>query len=299
MITIEAIVNSPFWAEARKRLPNYIQLVRLHRPIGILLLLWPSMWGLWIASDGHPPLGVLLIFVLGVVLMRSAGCAINDFADREIDLHVERTAGRPLATGLVAPGEAVWVFLALSGVAFLLVLFLNWQTILMSFVAAILATAYPFMKRYTHLPQLVLGVAFGWAVPMAFMAVTENVPPVGWLLFVATVLWALIYDTQYAMADRDDDLRIGVKSTAILFGEYDREVIGILQITMLGILWLVGGKADLGVFYYLGLFAASVSAAYQQILIREREPKGCFNAFLNNNLFGLLVFTGLYLDYLF
>jgi 4-hydroxybenzoate polyprenyltransferase len=290
--------DSPFVTALKERLRLYAALVRLDRPIGILLLLWPALWSLWIAGDGSPNWGVVLIFVLGAVLMRSAGCAINDFADRNIDGSVERTRGRPLALGQIKPFEALLVFLLLVVCAFLLVLLLNRQTILMSPVAVVLAASYPFMKRYTHLPQLVLGMAFGWAVPMAFMALTESVPPVGWLLFVATVIWALVYDTEYAMVDREDDLKIGVKSTAIMFGEYDRLMIGLLQLFMLGVLLLVGRRAELGIFYYLGVAGAAVSVIYQQYLIRKREPHGCFAAFMNNNILGLVLFIGLFIDYL-
>lgn len=282
----------------RERLSRYALLVRADRPIGILLLLWPAMWALWLAGEGEPDWGVVTIFVLGVTLMRSAGCAINDYADRHIDGKVERTKNRPIATGLVSEKEALGVFWALVFLAFLLVLLLNWQTILISFVAVTLAAVYPFMKRHTHLPQLVLGAAFGCAVPMAFTALTGTVSPVGWLLFVTTVIWALVYDTQYAMVDRKDDLRIGVKSTAILFGDLDRFIIGILQITMLGILVLVGVNAELGIFYYLGIAGAALLSAYQQYLIRKRDPKGCFAAFLNNNYLGIAVFAGLLADYL-
>jgi 4-hydroxybenzoate polyprenyltransferase len=230
--------------------------------------------------------------------MRSAGCAINDYADRDIDGHVSRTKERPLATGRVSASEALLVFAGLSLSAFGLVLMLNITTVLMSFVAILLAAVYPFMKRHTHLPQLVLGMAFGWAVPMAFTAVTGEVPIVGWQLYMAAVIWAMIYDTQYAMVDRADDLRIGVKSTAILFGRQDRLIIGLLQILMLGLLMVVGLGAKLGGFYYVGLTMASLSALYQQWLIQERKPKDCFDAFLNNNLFGMLVFIGLFMDYL-
>ncbi len=283
----------------RERLIRYARLVRLDRPIGILLLLWPALWALWIAGEGEPRWEVVLIFVLGVVLMRSAGCAINDFADRNIDGRVTRTRDRPIAVGLVSPREALGVFIVLSLLAFGLVLLLNWQTILLSVVAVVLAAAYPFMKRYTHLPQLVLGVAFGWAVPMAFAALTEGIPSVAWFLFAATAIWALIYDTEYAMVDREDDLKIGVKSTAILFGRHDRLIIGVFQIIMLVILVVVGSIAGLGIFYYLGLAGAGLAAVRQQHLIRHRDPKGCFLAFLNNNYFGMVLFLGLAADYLF
>lgn len=285
-------------AKILERLARYSELVRLDRPIGTLLLLWPSLWSLWIASKGPPPLGITLIFILGVTLTRSAGCAINDFADRNIDGLVERTSQRPLATGQVSSKEAVGVFVVLSLLAFGLVLMLNRQTIYMSFVAIVLVIIYPFMKRHTHLPQLILGMAFGWAVPMAFMAVTESIPRAAWLLYLATVIWALVYDTQYAMVDRDDDIRIGVKSTAILFGENDRLMIGLLQFSMLGILLMVGNKCELGLYYYLGVAAAAGLAIYQQYLIRDRDREGCFNAFLNNNWFGASVFIGLVLDYM-
>jgi 4-hydroxybenzoate polyprenyltransferase len=290
-------INNKTLAIILERLARYSELVRLDRPIGILLLLWPSLWALWIATKGNPPWGVVLIFVLGVTLMRSAGCAINDFADRNIDGQVERTSQRPLATGLVSPKEAIGVFVVLCLLAFGLVLLLNRQTIYMSIVAVVLVVIYPFMKRYTHLPQLILGMAFGWAVPMAFMAVTETVPRSAWLLYIATVIWALIYDTQYAMVDRDDDIRIGVKSTAILFGENDRLMIGLLQLFMLGILMLVGNKSGLGLYYNLGIAAAACFALYQQQLIRYRDREGCFRAFLNNNWFGASVFIGLVVDY--
>ncbi|OGT89333.1 MAG: 4-hydroxybenzoate polyprenyltransferase [Gammaproteobacteria bacterium RIFOXYA12_FULL_61_12] len=281
-----------------ERLYAYADLIRIRRPIGIFLLLWPALWALWIAGQGAPDWRVVLIFVLGSVLMRSAGCAINDYADRHIDGQVERTRVRPLATGAVSPREALLVFAVLSLTAFGLVLFLNWPTVAMSFVAVLLAALYPFMKRYTHLPQLVLGMAFGWAVPMAFTALTGTVAFEGWLLYLATVIWALIYDTEYAMVDREDDIRIGVKSTAILFGRHDRLVIGLLQAAMLALLLAVGLSAGLGVFYYLGLGVAAVSAAHQQYLIRGRERQACFQAFLNNNYFGLSLFLGLLLDYL-
>jgi len=283
------------WLE---RLRRYALLARLHRPIGILLLLWPTLWALWLAGDGQPPWGLVLVFVLGVALMRSAGCAINDYADRNFDGCVARTRTRPIALGLVTPGEALGVFAALSLVAASLLVFLNWPTRLMSLVALLLAAVYPFMKRFTHLPQVMLGAAFGWAVPMAFMALREAVPTAAWLLFVATVIWALIYDTQYAMVDREDDLKIGVKSSAILFGRYDNLIVGLLQLAMLGLLFLVGEMSGRGGGYDLGLLAGGGLFLYQQWLTRHRDPKACFDAFLNNNLFGMAVFTGLVLDYL-
>jgi 4-hydroxybenzoate polyprenyltransferase len=229
----------------RERLEAYWHLVRADRPIGIYLLLWPALWALWIAAAGVPPWWILLVFVVGTALMRSAGCAINDYADRGIDGQVERTAQRPLATGRVTPAEAVAVFVVLALIAFALVLTLNAKTIAHSFVAAGLAALYPFTKRFTHMPQLFLGLAFGWAVPMAFAAVQGEIPPVAWVLFAATVIWALVYDTMYAMVDREDDLAIGVKSSAILFGRYDRLVIGLLQLAMLGLLAWAGTRWQL------------------------------------------------------
>ncbi len=283
------------WSE---RLRRYALLVRLHRPIGILLLLWPTMWALWLAGAGQPPWGIVLVFMTGVALMRSAGCAINDFADRNFDGCVERTKTRPIAMGLVSPKEAIGVFVVLSLLAATLLVFLNWPTRLMSLVALVLAAIYPFMKRVTHLPQVMLGAAFGWAIPMAFMALDQTIPPLAWVLFVATVIWALIYDTQYAMVDREDDLKIGVKSTAILFGRYDNLIVGLLQLVMLALLAQVGFMADLGGFYYLGLLVGAALFVYQQWLTRDRQPKPCFDAFLNNNLFGMVVFLGLACDYL-
>ncbi|MTW19782.1 4-hydroxybenzoate octaprenyltransferase [Allochromatium palmeri] len=293
----ELNVQIPRPSNWRDRLYNYYLLVRLHRPIGIFLLMWPALWALWLAGDGQPPWSVVLIFVLGVVLMRSAGCAINDYADRNFDGHVARTNQRPLATGQVTPREALGVFIGLSLIAFALVLQLNWQTIALSFVALALTFVYPFMKRFTHVPQLFLGAAFGWAIPMAFTAVTGSIPLYAWVLFVATLIWALIYDTQYAMVDREDDLKIGIKSTAILFGRWDRLTVGLLQILMLGLLVWIGWETGRGAFYQAGLLAAAALAVYQQTLMRQRDPNRCFQAFLNNNYFGMAVFIGLVLDY--
>lgn len=281
----------------RTRFGNYWRLIRADRPIGIYLLLWPALWALWFAARGVPPIWTLLVFVLGTALMRSAGCAINDYADRDLDGQVERTAQRPLATGLITPREAVGVFIVLSLAAFALVLTLNIKTIAHSFVAVSLAAIYPFTKRYTHMPQLVLGLAFGWAVPMAFTALQNQIPPIAWVLFAATVLWALIYDTMYAMVDRGDDLAVGIKSTAILFGLYDRMVIGMLQLLMLGLLWQAGQMAGRGVLFDLGLLGGVALFGYQQWLIRGRERAACFRAFLNNHYFGMLVFAGLVADY--
>jgi 4-hydroxybenzoate polyprenyltransferase len=239
----------------------------------------------------------VLIFVAGVVLMRSAGCAINDYADRDFDGRVTRTRERPLAAGLISPREALGVFVVLSLAAFGLVLFLNWQTVALSVVALGLATIYPFMKRYTHLPQLFLGAAFGWAVPMAFMAINETIPPLAWLLFAATVLWALIYDTQYAMVDREDDLKVGIKSTAILFGRHDRLAVGLMQVLLLGLLAWAGALAGRGILFYAGLAVAAGLALWHQYLIRQQDPRACFEAFLNNNYYGMAIFLGLVADY--
>ena len=275
----------------------YWRLMRFDKPIGILLLLWPALWALWIAGNGHPSLKALLAIALGTVLMRAAGCVINDYADRDFDPHVERTRLRPIAAGEVSPREALWLFVGLSLTAFLLVLQLNTLSIALSFPGAFLAASYPFTKRLTHLPQAYLGIAFGWAVPMAFAAETGGIPPDAWILFAATAVWALIYDTMYAMVDRDDDLRIGVKSTAILFGQKDRLIMGLLQILMLGLLFQTGQNAGLGSLYQAGLLAGLGFFGYQQWLIRKREKTRCFQAFLNNNWFGAAVFTGIALNY--
>ncbi len=281
-----------------ERLRQYALLMRLHKPIGFLLLLWPMLWALWIAAAGHPDTRVLVVFVLGVVLMRSAGCVINDYADRNIDPHVRRTRERPIAAGRVTPREALVLFAVLCLMSFMLVLLMNRLTVLLSLVGALLAVTYPFSKRYTHLPQVYLGAAFGWAVPMVCAAQTGTVTVVAWLIFIANVLWATVYDTMYAMVDREDDLGIGVKSTAILFGTADRALIGLLQLLlMLAFLW-VGYLAHLGFWYQVGLAIAAGFAIYQQYLIRGREPGQCFQAFLNNNWFGAAVFVGIAADYL-
>lgn len=287
------------WPQIRTSLYQYYLLTRLHKPIGIFLLLWPALWALWVAGEGRPEPGVLMVFVLGVILMRSAGCVINDYADRSVDPYVERTQDRPIAAGRVSPHEALWLFAVLVLAAFVLVLFMNTLTIALSFVGVALAALYPFMKRYTYLPQVVLGAAFGWAVPMAFAAQTGTVPVEAWLFFIATVLWATAYDTMYAMVDREDDIRIGVKSTAILFGDLDKLIIGVIQGLVLLALGMAGHRLQLSAFYYLGLTLAAALAVYQQYLIRGRERAACFQAFLNNNWFGAAVFAGLALHYLY
>jgi 4-hydroxybenzoate polyprenyltransferase len=283
------------WAQ----IAAYGRLIRIERPIGTLLLLWPTLWGLWIAGDGHPRPDVFVVFVLGVFLMRSAGCAINDFADRRIDPHVQRTRDRPLASGIVSPVEAVLLAAGFSLIALGLVSTMNRLTLMMALGGGFLAATYPFLKRYTSLPQVYLGVAFGWAVPMAFAAQTGSVPRVAWLLFIAVILWAVVYDTMYAMVDRDDDRRIGVRSSAILFGDADRIIIGFLQVLVVLALIMAGRQVGLGGWFYGGVSIAAGLFAWQQVLIRDRQPAACFRAFLNNNWVGLAVFAGILLDYTF
>jgi 4-hydroxybenzoate polyprenyltransferase len=282
----------------KERLRQYALLMRLDRPIGSLLLLWPALWALWLAGAGHPQPLVVVVFVLGVVLMRSAGCVINDYADRNVDPHVARTRQRPMAAGRVTSREALTLFVVLCLLAFALVLLMNRLTVMLSVGAVVLAVIYPFMKRYTHLPQVVLGMAFGWAVPMAYAAQTGAVPPVAWLLFIATVLWDTAYDTMYAMVDRPDDLRIGVKSTAILFGEADRHLIALIQGLFFVVMIMIGRQLQLGMYYYAGLVTAMGLAVYQLLLIRRRDPGECFKAFLNNNWFGMAIFAGIVVHYL-
>lgn len=280
-----------------QKLKQYALLIRLDKPIGILLLLWPTLIALWVAAGGWPDTDVLIVFVAGVFLMRSAGCAINDYADRDIDIKVARTKNRPLTSGKISEKETLIIFAVLSFCAFILVLFMNTLTILMSLVGLALAASYPFMKRHTYFPQVHLGAAFGWAVPMAYTAQTGEVSAVTWLLFIATVLWATAYDTMYAMVDREDDLKIGVKSTAILFESSDRLIIGIIQALLILCLILVGTNLELGGFYYTGLILATGLALWQQLLIRYRRPAMCFRAFLNNNWFGFVLFLGVFLEY--
>ena len=287
------------WQHVKQRVIQYALLARLHKPIGIFLLLWPTLWALWIAAEGVPDPGILTVFVLGVIFMRSAGCVINDYADREIDPRVNRTKDRPIAAGRVSPDEAMLLFMALCFSAFLLVLTMNTFTILLSLGGVLLAGIYPFMKRYTHMPQIVLGMAFGWSVPMAFAAQTNSVPKIAWLIYVVTVLWTVIYDTMYAMADRMDDLKIGVKSTAILFGDADRFIIGILQAMMLFALYLVGEQAQLGFIYNIAVLVAAALMVYHQFLIRHRQPSLCIDAFLNNSWLGAVIFAGIVASYIF
>lgn len=279
------------------KLKIYVRLTRLDRPIGTLLLLWPTLWALWIASEGVPVPALLIIFILGVLLTRSAGCVINDFADRHIDGHVKRTALRPLATGEASAREAISLFVALMLIAFVLVLFTNTLTVIMSLVGVTLAFCYPFMKRYTYYPQFVLGAAFGWAIPMAFTAVTETLPLIAWLLYLAKLIWTVAYDTQYAMVDRDDDLLIGVKSTAIKFASADRLIIGLMQISVLVLLTYIGFLLSLSGWYYAGLTVAGCCFIYQQVLTWQRSRDDCFKAFLNNHLAELAVLVGIVLHY--
>lgn len=278
---------------SKQKLALYAQLVRLDRPIGIYLLLWPVLWTLAIAADGGPNLWVLLVFVLGTILMRSSGCAINDYADRDIDLLVARTRERPLTSGKITSREALVVFVVLALLAFALVLTLNRFTIYLSIGGVLLAATYPFMKRFHYLPQVHLGAAFGWAVPMAWAAQTGEMSKIAWLLYIATLLWTVAYDTMYAMADRDDDLKIGVKSTAILFGEADRLIIGMLQFLFVVTLWLVGMELGFSWIYFAGLVLAILLMLYEQAMIVHRLPDFCFAAFLHNHWVGAAVFAGL------
>ncbi|MCE7032388.1 4-hydroxybenzoate octaprenyltransferase [Lysobacter sp. GX 14042] len=280
----------PAW---KSRLDAYWRLTRNDRPIGWLLLLWPTWWALWIASGGVPAPWTWFVFTAGVWLTRSAGCVINDYADRWLDPHVERTRGRPLATGEVSGREALVLFALLMLAAFALVLTLNRLTVLLSFVGLLLAATYPYLKRYTHLPQVYLGMSFGWAIPMAFAAVLGEIPPVGWLLYVANIVWSTAYDTWYAMVDREDDLKVGGKSTAILFGRLDLQIQGVLYALVFLALVLVGQRAGLGVPYRAGLGVALVLVAWEFWICRGRERAPCFRAFLHNHWVGMSVFAGI------
>jgi len=281
----------------RSQLPHYWELVRGDRPVGTLLLLWPTWWALWLAAGGVPPLGTLLVFTAGVWLTRSAGCIINDYNDRWLDPHVERTRNRPLATGAVSPGEALALFAALMLVAFGLVLLTNWLTVALSGVAVVLAATYPLLKRYTYLPQVYLGIAFGWGIPMAFAAVQGTVPPLAWLLFLGNLLWTTGYDTWYAMVDRKDDLRVGAKSTAILFGESDLMAQGVIYAGFFWAMWLVGARAELGVAYQAALGVALAVVPAQFWIARGRGREACFAAFRANQWVGLAVFAGIAAHY--
>lgn len=276
----------------------YCRLMRMDKPIGIFLLLWPTLMALWIASNGNPNIRVVLIFVLGTVVMRSAGCVINDIADKHFDKAVSRTKQRPLAAGLLARRRASILFLGLLILALLLVLQLNFLTQVLSLIALFLAILYPFMKRHTHLPQLFLGAAYGFAIPMAFTALTGEIPRESIILFFAMFLWTVAYDTEYAMVDRAEDIPIGVKSTAILFGQADRLIIFSLQVLMLLLLTWLGSIISAGLLYYIGLITAAFVVIYQQYLIKDRNPNQCFKAFLSNNILGAILFFGLWLDYI-
>jgi 4-hydroxybenzoate polyprenyltransferase len=280
-------------ARHREKALDYLVLTRMDRPIGALLLLWPTWWALWLAAGDFPPWKLLAIFTVGVFSMRAAGCAINDYADRALDPLVRRTAGRPIASGRVKPREAVTIFAVLLGVSFVLVLFTNKLTIQLAFVGAALATLYPFSKRYTDLPQVVLGAAFGWSIPMAFAAVLGTVPALGWLLFIGNILWSVVYDTEYAMVDREDDRKAGTRSTALLFGDADVPIIAVLMATLLATLALVGQRAELGWPYWAGLLVAAALFGYQLRLIRHRARDACFAAFRHNNWLGLTVWVGI------
>ncbi|EMD1656661.1 4-hydroxybenzoate octaprenyltransferase [Pluralibacter gergoviae] len=282
---------------SQNKLLAFHRLMRTDKPIGALLLLWPTLWALWVATPGVPPLWILAVFVAGVWLMRAAGCVVNDYADRKFDGHVKRTARRPLPSGDVSEKEARILFAVLVLLSFLLVLTLNTMTIVLSVGSLALAWVYPFMKRYTHLPQVVLGAAFGWAIPMAYAAVSETLPLSCWLMFLANICWSVVYDTQYAMVDRDDDLKIGVKSTAILFGKNDRLIIGILQVVVMALMATVGWLSGLGWVYYASILVAGGFFVYQQGLIKDRDRDACFKAFLNNNYVGLALFVGLAVSY--
>ena len=279
-----------------ERLSLYLQLTRLNRPIGILLLLWPTLWGVWIAGAGHPAWHIVLIFVLGTVLMRSAGCAINDYADRDFDRYVKRTSERPVTSGRISPREAVWVGVCLSLLAFVLILPLNNLTLLLSFPAVFLAASYPYTKRFLAIPQAYLGIAFGFGIPMAFAAQLGSVPAAAWLLLVANVFWAIAYDTEYAMVDRDDDIHLGIHSAALLFGKYDVAAVMVCYAITLALLAWAGQMTGLGWFYYAGLLVAVGIAIYHYTLIRGRQREQCFKAFLHNNWFGAAVFAGIVLD---
>jgi 4-hydroxybenzoate polyprenyltransferase len=298
-----SILSLPLFAVALPRLGNtlyeYALLMRLHRPIGIWLLMWPMLWALWIAGEGLPDQRLLVIFLLGALLMRSAGCIINDYADRDLDPFVKRTKDRPLAARRVSPNEALFLFAAVALVAVGLVVTLNPLAQLLAVAGAILAVTYPFMKRVFPLPQFYLGAAFGIAVPMAFAAQTGEVPRLGWVLFLATLVWAGVYDTLYAMVDREDDAKLGIRSTAILFADADRFIIGVMQLMVLGALFLIGRDLEFGRWYWAGLAAGALLFVWQQWLIRKREPERCFQAFNNNHYFGMVVFIGILLHYLF
>ena len=299
MATPKPRESSSLGTELVRQAGQYARLMRLDKPVGIWLLLWPTLWGLWIAADGQPDPKVFLVFVLGVITMRSAGCVINDFADRKFDPRVARTEDRPLATQAVAPAEALTLFVALGLVAVALVLTLDPLTQRLAIVGAALTIIYPFMKRFFSAPQLVLGAAFGWGIPMAFAAQTGSIPRLAWLMWLSVIIWAVIYDTMYAMADRADDIKLGIKSTAILFGSADVFIVTLLQVILLLALALMGAAAQLGYWYTGFLAIAACLLVFQRILIKDRQPDNCFRAFLNHQYVGAAIFAGIALDYLF
>jgi len=292
--------QAPLYHRLARRLEEYARLARFDRPIGTWLLLWPALWALWVAGGGRPEQKVLIVFALGVVVMRAAGCIINDFADRNIDSHVKRTRERPLAARRVSPTEALVLFVVLGAVALWLVTRLNGFTVKLAVIGAALTVSYPFVKRFFPLPQLYLGISFGgWSVPMAFAAQRDSLPRIAWVLYIAAVIWAAVYDTIYAMIDREDDITIGIKSSAILFADMDRVLIGALQVMMLLALVLAGRDMRFGGWYYAGLVAAALLFLYQQWLIRARDPAACLRAFLNNNYVGMVIFIGVLLQYVY
>jgi len=293
------ILAPDFAPELITQLRNYGKLMRIDKPVGVWLLLWPTLWALWLAGEGMPDQGLFVVFVLGVIVMRSAGCVLNDYVDRNIDPYVERTRTRPIASGAVAPLEALILFAALSLIAVGLATMLNGSAQMLSIVAAGLTVAYPFVKRFVSIPQFILGAAFGWAVPMAFAAQTGETPELAWLVFGTAMIWAVIYDTFYAMVDREDDIKVGVKSTAILFGDVDLFVLAGLQLIMLVALLFIGYRAALSSWYYLSVLVAGLMMAYHLWLARDRQPAGCFEAFLHNHYIGMVVFIGIVLHYTF
>ncbi len=290
-------IPQALFANWRERLPDFIRLTRLNRPIGVLLLAWSMYWGLWLGAGGWPGIKLVVVFTVGCILTRSAGCCINDYADRHFDGFVARTTDRPIASGRVLPAEALWLAGGLTALAAVLLLFTNALTLWLAVLAAVLAAAYPFCKRVTHLPQIVLGAAFGMSIPMAFAATSGSVPPLGWAVFLISLIWSTAYDTEYAMTDRDDDLKIGVKSTAILLGRFDVAAVAIMLLAVLLGLAAVGAQLQFGFAWWLGLTGAAASAGYQIWLIRARDPANCFRAFLHNHYFGMSVFAGLFAEY--
>ncbi len=280
-----------------ERLSLYMQLTRMNKPIGTLLLLWPTLWGLWIAGNGHPDPRILLIFILGTFMMRSAGCAINDYADRDIDLHVRRTSGRPITSGKISPKEALSLAAALALISFLLILPLNSLTLLLSIPAVFLAASYPYTKRFFAIPQAYLGIAFGFGIPMAFAAELGSVPPVAWVMLAANIFWSIAYDTEYAMVDRDDDVHLNIHSSALFFGRHDVNAVMACYAATLFLLALAGRMANLGLYYFSGLAVAAAIALYHYSLIRERRRDGCFKAFLHNNWVGAAICAGILADF--